>query len=132
MGLRAALKADWGFDTRSYHPPTDPVNALLSLGYTMLYKDMHAAISIVGLDPYQGCFHKPRHGHAALASDLIEEHRSVLIDRMILTILNKRIITPQDFQQEADGRFQLSRSQRENFPGKAERRLRKRLTIVSI
>jgi CRISPR-associated protein Cas1 len=106
--FRAALRGDWGFDARNYHPPTDPVNALLSLGYTLLYKDMHAAISIVGLDPYQGCFHKPRHGHAALASDLIEEHRAALVDRLALTTLNKRIILQQDFQQDAEGRFRLS------------------------
>ena len=105
---RAALKGDWGFDTRNYHPPTDPVNALLSLGYTLLYKEMHAAIGIVGLDPYQGCFHKPRHGHAALASDLMEEHRSVVIDPLILTALNKRSILPEDFHQEEDGRFKLA------------------------
>jgi len=106
--VRAALRGDWGFDARIYHPPTDPVNVLLSLGYTLLYKDMHAAISIVGLDPYLGCFHKPRQGHAALASDLIEEHRAVLVDRMVLTTLNKRIIAPDEFQQEADGRHKLA------------------------
>lgn len=105
---RAGLRADWGFDARIYHPPLDPVNALLSLGYSLLYKDMHAAISIVGLDPYQGCFHKPRHGHACLASDLMEEHRAVLIDRLVLTTLNKRSLLPQDFQQEAGGRCKLA------------------------
>lgn len=106
--VRAALRGDWGFDTRNYHPPMDPVNALLSLGYTMLYKDMHAAISIVGLDPYLGCFHKPRQGHAALASDLMEELRAPLIDRMILTTLNKRIILPEEFTRESDGRYKLT------------------------
>jgi CRISPR-associated protein Cas1 len=107
--FRAALRGDWVFDTRNYHPPTDPVNAILSLGYTMLYKDMHAAISIVGLDPYLGCFHKPRPGHAALASDLMEEHRAVLVDRLILTTLNKRVLAPQDFEQDVNGRFRLAR-----------------------
>ena len=107
--FRAALRGDWAFETRNYHPPTDPVNAVLSLGYTMLYKDMHAAISIVGLDPYLGCFHKPRQGHAALASDLIEEHRAALVDRMVLTTLNKRVISPQDFDQDAEGRFRLAK-----------------------
>jgi CRISPR-associated protein Cas1 len=115
--FRAALRGDWVFDTRNYHPPTDPVNALLSLGYTLLYKDMHAAISIVGLDPYLGCFHKPRQGHAALASDLIEEHRAVLVDRLVLTTLNKRIISQPDFQQESDGRFRLSKTAFKKFLG---------------
>lgn len=115
--FRAALRGDWVFETRNYHPPADPVNAILSLGYTMLYKDMHAAISIVGLDPYLGCFHKPRQGHAALASDLIEEHRAVLVDRLILTTLNKRVVSQQDFEQDADGRFRLAKPAFKKFLG---------------
>lgn len=105
--FRAALKGDWGFDARQYHPPADPVNALLSLGYTLLYNDLYAAVNIVGLDPFQGFFHQPKHGHATLASDLMEEHRSALVDRLILTLLNKRILTPQDFQPDADRGVQL-------------------------
>ena len=105
--FRAALRAEWEFETRNYHPPMDPANALLSLGYTMLYKELHAAISIVGLDPYLGCFHKPRQGHAALASDLMEELRAPLIDRLILTTINKRVLVQDEFQRDPDGRFKL-------------------------
>lgn len=103
--FRAALKSDWGFQTRSYHPPADPVNVLLSLGYTLLYNNVHAAVNIVGLDPYMGYFHRPRHGHAALVSDLMEEYRAVIVDPMILTALNKRILTEKDFQRDASGRL---------------------------
>jgi len=67
--LRSFLKTDLGFQRRQAHPPTDPVNVLLSLGYTLLYNHLYAAINIVGLDPYQGFFHQRKHGHAALASD---------------------------------------------------------------
>ena len=94
---RAALKGEWGFEKRRHHPPGDPVNALLSLGYTLLYNDMYAALNTTGLDPYLGYFHRPRYGHAALASDLMEEHRSVVVDRLVLTALNRRVITEGDF-----------------------------------
>ena len=96
-----------GFNTRSYHPPSDPVNVLLSLGYTLLYNNVHAAVNVVGLDPYMGYFHRPRHGHAALVSDLMEEYRSVIVDPIVLTALNKRIVSEADFQTESSGRLAL-------------------------
>lgn len=95
--FKSALKNDWGFEVRKYHPSPDPVNALLSFGYTLLHNDLFAAINIVGLDPYAGVFHRPHQGHATLASDLMEEHRSVVVDRLVLTLLNKRIIVETDF-----------------------------------
>jgi CRISPR-associated protein Cas1 len=95
--FRAALKEDWGFQVRQYHPSNDPVNALLSFGYTLLHNDVDAAINLAGLDPYLGVFHRPRPGHAALASDLQEEHRAAVVDRMVLTALNKRLLVASDF-----------------------------------
>jgi CRISP-associated protein Cas1 len=105
--FRAALKGDWDFTARQYNPAPDPVNALLSLGYTMLYNDTQAAVNIAGLDAYQGFFHQPRHGHAALASDLMEELRAVIVDRLILSLLNKRVITAHDFQRDERERITL-------------------------
>ncbi|MFN0124102.1 MAG: CRISPR-associated endonuclease Cas1 [Blastocatellia bacterium] len=95
--FRAALRGEWKFETRQYHPPPDPVNAILSFGYAMLHNDLFAAINIVGLDPYAGTFHRPRQGHATLASDLMEEHRAMVVDRLVLTVLNKRILVETDF-----------------------------------
>jgi CRISPR-associated protein Cas1 len=115
--FRAALRGDWKFDSRQYHPPQDPINALLSLGYTLLYNDLYAAVNIVGLDPYMGFYHQPRHGHAALASDLLEEHRAPLVDRMILTLVNKRIITESDFQRDQENRIQLKQEALKRFFG---------------
>lgn len=113
--FRAALIADWGFEARNHHPPRDPVNVLLSLGYTLLYNLTLASINVVGLDPYMGYFHMPRHGHAALASDLMEEHRSVLVDPLVLTALNKRIIGERDFRGEDSGQMRLSPSALRQF-----------------
>src|SRR5262249_37852021 len=89
------------------HPPKDPVNGLLSLGYTLLYNDVYGAVNLVGLDPYMGFFHQPKHGHACLASDLMEEHRCVLVDRLVLTALNLQTIKADDFEAKMDGRIVL-------------------------
>ena len=107
--FRAALKGEWqtSFQTRQYHPVTDPVNALLSLAYTLLYNDLYAAINIVGLDPFLGVFHRPRLGHAALASDLMEEYRCVVVDPLVLTALNKRILVASDFVHTPDNQIRL-------------------------
>lgn len=115
--FRAALKGDWKFETRQYHPPQDPVNVLLSLGYTLLYNDLYAAVNLVGLDPYMGFYHQPRHGHAALASDLMEEWRAVLVDRMVLTALNRRVFTEADFQRDAEDKLLLKQAALKRFFG---------------
>ena len=68
--FRQFLTRDWDFTTRQFRPPPDPINAMLSLGYTLLHNHVYAFINVVGFDPYCGYFHHPKHGHAALASDL--------------------------------------------------------------
>jgi CRISP-associated protein Cas1 len=115
--FRAALKHNWGFDKRDYHPPKDPVNGLLSLGYTLLYNDVYGAVNLVGLDPYMGFLHQPRQGHACVASDLMEEHRCVLVDRLVLTALNLQTIRPADFEAQADGRVVLKPEALKRFFG---------------
>jgi CRISPR-associated protein Cas1 len=73
------------------------VNALLSLGYTMVYNEVGSMLDGMGFDPYLGIYHQPRHGHATLASDLIEEFRAPLVDRFTLGLVNNRIFKEQDF-----------------------------------
>jgi CRISPR-associated protein Cas1 len=101
--FRTLLQTNMGFQGRQAHPPTDPVNALLSLGYTLLYNHLYAAINIVGLDPYQGFFHQRKHGHAALASDLVEEWRALIVDSIVLTVINRREIKQHDFHSTHQG-----------------------------
>ena len=111
---RTFLQAGFDFRKRQAHPPRDPVNALLSLGYTLLYNRMFAAVNVVGLDPYQGFFHQSRHGHAALASDLIEEWRAIIVDSIVLTVINRREIKPDDFQ-SGDHGLRLTRPALKRF-----------------
>jgi CRISPR-associated protein Cas1 len=85
------------FEGRAKRPPPDPVNALLSLGYTLLHNNVYAMVNVVGLDPYQGFFHAQRHGHPTLASDLMEEFRAIVVDSVVLSLINNQIIRPEDF-----------------------------------
>jgi len=94
---RRALRPEMTFQRRSRRPPRDPANALLSLGYTLLTQNMVAACEVVGLDPYDGFFHADKYGRPALALDLVEEFRSVVVDSIVQTTINKKIIGPADF-----------------------------------
>jgi len=95
--LKALIPPEWGFTKRVYHPPTDPANALLSFGYTLLLKDVSAAIQLVGLDPYLGFFHAIDYGRPSLALDAMEEFRP-LVDGLVLRLIGQGEITPGDFQ----------------------------------
>jgi CRISPR-associated protein Cas1 len=86
------IKQGFSFPGRVRRPPTDPVNALLSFGYTLLYNDLHSVCNVVGFDPYVGYLHADRYGRANLALDLMEEFRPLVVDSVVLTCLNKRII----------------------------------------
>lgn len=103
------------FRVRSRRPPLDPVNALLSLTYTMLTNMCAAALETVGLDPYVGFMHKDRPGRASLALDLMEELRSVFADRFVLTLINKRMLSVKDFEQKENGAVYLTDNGRRKY-----------------
>jgi len=97
-GLRHLLRRDFGFKRRVQHPPTDPVNALLSFGYTLLLNDVISAVRVVGLDPYIGFFHALRHNRPSLALDLMEEFRPVIVDTLVLGVINGAAVALSDFR----------------------------------
>jgi CRISPR-associated protein Cas1 len=86
------------FTKRIRRPPTDPVNSLLSLGYTFLFNELMGAVSMVGLDPYLGALHTLEYGKPSLPLDLMEEWRPVVIDTLILSIFNMNILSELDFR----------------------------------
>ncbi|HKI35494.1 MAG TPA: CRISPR-associated endonuclease Cas1 [Gemmataceae bacterium] len=88
-----------GFDfrVRNRRPPRDPVNCLLSFAYALLVKDCFSALCTVGFDPYKGFYHVGRHGRPSLALDLMEEFRAVIADSVVLSLINNRSVTPDDF-----------------------------------
>jgi len=85
------------FHGRSRRPPLDAVNALLSFVYTLLTNEVLTAVKIAGLDPYLGTLHAEEYGRPSLACDLVEEWRTYLGDRLVLTLINRRVIRPDDF-----------------------------------
>lgn len=121
-GFAALLADPWEFPGRHRRPPTDPVNALLSYGYTILTNQAIAAAQIVGFDPYVGYLHSTQYGKPALALDIIEAFRTPIVDSVVLTVLNNHILTPDDFE-ETLGAWKLSDRGRRAFLEKYEERM---------
>jgi CRISPR-associated protein Cas1 len=94
-GNDARFKFD--FRARNRRPPRDPVNALLSLGYSLLAKDCAIAALSVGFDPYVGLYHQPRFGRPALALDIMEEFRPLIADSVAVTLINNRMLDESHF-----------------------------------
>lgn len=88
---------DFRFTGRNKRPPLDPVNAMLSFVYTLLTNEVLSAVKAVGLDPYLGALHEISYGRPSLACDLVEEYRCLLGDRMVLGLVNRKMLSPGDF-----------------------------------
>ncbi len=95
--LGIMVKDEFHFTKRTRQPPKDPFNSLLSFGYTLLTYEIYTALINKGLHPYAGFMHQIRKGHPALASDLIEEWRPVIIDSLVMSLVQKEEITLDDF-----------------------------------
>jgi len=96
-GASETTEFPFDFDGRNRRPPRDPVNALLSLAYSLLTKDLTLACYAVGFDPYMGFYHQPRYGRPALALDLMEPFRPLIADSAVLSAINTRMVTSKDF-----------------------------------
>jgi len=106
---------DFVFLARSRRPPGNPVNAILSFGYQVLWNHLLSLIELQGLDPYHACLHQGTERHAALASDLIEEFRAPIVDSITLYLVNRGVmITSQDFEYH-DGGCYLNDSGRKKY-----------------
>ena len=103
------------FMARSRRPPGNPVNAMLSFGYQILWNHLLALIEIQGLDPYQACLHQGSERHAALASDLIEEFRAPLVDSLVMYMINRKLIDANKDFVYRDGGCYLNESGRSKY-----------------
>ncbi|MGE0323899.1 MAG: CRISPR-associated endonuclease Cas1 [Polyangiaceae bacterium] len=119
------VEFDW--NGRNRRPPTDPVNAMLSLCYSLLTKDMALAVTVAGLDSMFGFYHQPRHGKPALALDLMEEFRSLIADSVVITVVNTGEVQANDFIRAA-GSCALSAAGRRRLIGAYERRMGQEIT----
>jgi CRISPR-associated protein Cas1 len=105
--VRLALGNAWVFADRSKRPPLSPFNALISFLYGLCRLRCEHALDSAGLDPQVGFLHGLRPGRPALALDMLEEHRPVL-DRLAVTLANRRQLRGRDFEIEAGGACHLS------------------------
>lgn len=116
------------FRERSRRPPLDAFNAMLSFAYSLLAHDCASALETVGLDAYVGFLHRDRPGRESLALDLMEELRPCFADRFVLTMVNNRIIKPEDFDFRESGAVFLTDTGRKSFLQKWQERKRETIT----
>ncbi len=123
------IKCNWphGFSKRARRPPTDPVNALLSYGYVILTSQVASTIAGVGFDPYIGYLHASRYGKPALALDLMEEFRPIIVDSVVLSLLNNRQLSPGDFTRELNS-YRITEATRRLFLETFEERMQEVIT----
>jgi CRISP-associated protein Cas1 len=124
---KAVEDLSFDFNARNRRPPKDPVNAMLSFGYTMLAKECAIALTSAGLDPHWGFYHQPRHGRPALALDLMEEFRPLVADSSVISAINMGVVKDGDFEFGANG-CMLTASGRKAFLRTFENRLDQMVT----
>jgi CRISP-associated protein Cas1 len=115
------------FEGRNRRPPKDPINAMLSMGYSLLTKDVVIAAIAVGFDPYLGFYHQPRYGRPALALDVMEEFRPLIVDSMVLSAVNTGAIRANDFIRRG-GAVAFTQPGRVKFIRAYERRMDEEIT----
>lgn len=108
-------KDDFYFRGRNKRPPLDNVNAMLSFGYSLLAGMCGSALETVGLDPYVGFFHTDRPGRMSLALDIMEEFRSIMVDRFVLTLINKRVMKEKYFIKKENNAVTMTDEGRKAF-----------------
>jgi CRISPR-associated protein Cas1 len=117
-----AAEFSFDFSSRNRRPPRDPVNALLSYGYSILHHQCSSALQTTGLDPYIGFLHSSQYSKPALALDLMEEFRAPIVDSVVITLVNNRVLQRDDFIEEM-GTYRLKDDARRTFLEKFEERM---------
>lgn len=103
--LGKIVPSSFSFSKRSKQPPRDEFNAMLGLGYSMLFNEILAGLIKAGLHPFVGVMHSLGKGHPALASDLIEEWRAPIIDSMVLSMVSRNMVELSDFDNSDKGGY---------------------------
>lgn len=111
------------FDARSRRPPKNRLNALISFGNAMLYTICLSEIYRTHLDPRIGFLHTTNFRRFTLNLDVAEVFKPIIVDRVIFTLINKKIIKPQHFEEKLEG-IVLNQKGREIFIKELEERLR--------
>lgn len=98
--LPALFPPSLGFEGRERRPPRDPVNALLSLTYTLAHWEWVRECEVIGLDPLIGFYHELEYGRESLACDLLEPFRPT-VDRWVWELFRTRQFEQRDFTSDA-------------------------------
>lgn len=123
-----AQKDSFNMDGRNRRPPLDNVNALLSFVYTLLTHDVAAALETVGLDPQVGFLHRDRPGRDSLALDMMEELRSYLADRLVLSLINRKQIDGKGFLKKESGAVIMDEETRKTVLSEWQKRKQEEIT----
>ena len=131
--LSKLMPEGFEFEKRTKRPPLDPFNSMLSFGYTLLMYEFYTAIENMGLSPYFGYLHALKNHHPALASDLMEEWRAVIVDSMVLGLISHNEIKPEHFYSKEDKPgIYLNREGRVIFLRAFEKRLRQENKYIDL
>ncbi|MFC4627993.1 CRISPR-associated endonuclease Cas1 [Promicromonospora alba] len=122
-GLGRILGDTWAFTHRRRRPPPDPINAMLSFGYTLLTQEAVSAVELAGLDPAAGFLHEMQRGRPSLALDLIEEFRPIIVDPVVLSLSRSAKVSPAGFAQVEDRGCRMDRDTLHLFLAAYERRM---------
>jgi CRISPR-associated protein Cas1 len=120
---RMFRKEDMTFTKRTRRPPKDPVNALLSFGYTLVTNEILSFLFAVGFDPYIGYYHSLDYGRPSLALDMTEEFRHPVVDRFTLYLVNNSIISYEDFDDKGEEGFLLKQDALKRYFQHYEKRI---------
>jgi CRISPR-associated protein Cas1 len=126
--VKAPMREHFALNGRTRRPPLDRFNALISFLYAMLMNDCRAGLETVGLDPQLGYLHAVRPGRAALALDLQEEFRSIMADRLALTLINRGQVTGDDFDLREGGAVSLNEKGRRKVVAAWQERKQEEIT----
>ena len=113
--LLPPVRKEFPFTGRNRRPPKDAVNAMLSFGYSLLGQEIASALQGVGLDPQAGFLHADRPGRDSLAQDMLEEFRAWWVDRLVLSLVNRKQITAKGFDHQASGAVVMKDDTRKLF-----------------
>ena len=126
--LIASDAKEFQYTKRSRRPPLDPVNAMLSFTYTLLMHDARSACEVAGLDSAVGFLHRDRPGRPGMALDLMEEFRPFLADRLVLSLINRQQVQPNDFTIRENGAVQMTDAARKTLLTQWQQRKQETIT----
>lgn len=123
-GLSKLVDERFKFNGRSKRPPKDEFNAILGLGYSLLYNEIYGKLQNKGLNPYFGFVHRDKPNHATLASDMMEEWRPIIIDSVVMSMVNGHEITLEDFERsDVESGVYFTKMGMKKFINKLERKM---------